>query len=90
MMKRRIMNEKTIEKFKEHLIKEEKSMATVEKYLRDVKAFYCYASDKELIKETVVYALDNIKARCRIGGDYITVFMLYCMLCIIEIKNKLI
>lgn len=64
MMKRRIMNEKTIEKFKEHLIKEEKSMATVEKYLRDVKAFYCYTSDKELIKETVV----SYKTKLKDGG----------------------
>ena len=40
--------------FKEHLILEERSAVTVEKYARDVRAFAAYASDGEITKETVI------------------------------------
>ena len=32
-----------IKKFKEHLCREEKSAYTIEKYIRDAKAFICFA-----------------------------------------------
>jgi len=44
----------TIKKFVEHLCREEKSAATQEKYLRDVRAFYVYAGGTEITKELVV------------------------------------
>lgn len=40
--------------FKEYLLREEKSAATVEKYLRDVRAFMLYAEGKSVSKELVV------------------------------------
>jgi site-specific recombinase XerD len=43
-----------LEKFEEHLLKEEKSRATVEKYLRDARAFVLYAEGKELTKSLSV------------------------------------
>ena len=43
-----------IAEFKEHLISEERSAATVEKYIRDVKAFAEYAQNKAVTKETVI------------------------------------
>ena len=53
-MKGRIITAKTIAEFKEHLILEERSAATVEKYIRDVKAFAAYAENNEITKETVI------------------------------------
>lgn len=38
-MEERILSEETINAFREYLVLEEKSTATVEKYLRDVRAF---------------------------------------------------
>ena len=43
-----------IKEFSNYLSREEKSTATQEKYLRDVKAFYMYADGNEITKELVV------------------------------------
>lgn len=40
--------------FVNYLCREEKSVATQEKYLRDVQAFYVYANGSELTKELVI------------------------------------
>ena len=53
-MKRRSITAKAIVEFKEHLILEERSAATVEKYIRDVKAFSEYAENGTITKETVI------------------------------------
>ena len=39
-MEERIINQKRIQQFSQYLAQEEKSAATVEKYLRDVQAFH--------------------------------------------------
>ncbi len=39
MMKGKYLTQKIISDFKEHLILEERSIVTVEKYIRDVKVF---------------------------------------------------
>lgn len=53
-MKGKILNPKILEKFKEHLILEERSTSTVEKYIRDVKSFTNYVNGDEITKETVI------------------------------------
>ena len=53
-MKGRFLTEDYISDFKEYLILEERSRATVEKYIRDVKAFAVYLSGNEITKETVI------------------------------------
>lgn len=45
---------KSIVKFKEYLINEEKSEKTLEKYIRDVTAFYLWANGREITKELVM------------------------------------
>ena len=52
-MKGRFITAKAIDEFKEHLILEERSKITVEKYMRDVRTFAEYA-DGEITKETVI------------------------------------
>lgn len=44
----------TEQSFYEHLLSEERSAATVEKYMRDVAAFFRYADGAELSKELVI------------------------------------
>ena len=53
-MKGRIITAKVIAEFKEHLILEERSEMTIEKYIRDVKAFSVYTQNTAVTKEIVI------------------------------------
>lgn len=53
-MEGRVITAKMIAEFKEHLILEERSVATIQKYIRDVKAFMAYAQNSAITKETVI------------------------------------
>lgn len=53
-MKGRILTEDFISGFKEYLILEERSRATVEKYIWDVKVFSAFVSGVEITKEVVI------------------------------------
>ena len=53
-MYKKVLTEEIISKFKEHLILEERSAATTQKYIRDVKTFADYAGRNEITKETVI------------------------------------
>ena len=53
-MKGQIITARMIAELKEHLILEERSAATVEKYIRDVKAFSAYTQNTSVTKETVI------------------------------------
>ena len=53
-MEGRTITARMIAEFKEHLILEERSEITVEKYIRDVKAFTAYTQNTAVTKETVI------------------------------------
>ena len=53
-MKGRTITAKTIAEFREHLVLEERSKITIEKYIRDVKAFSIYTQNTVVTKETVI------------------------------------
>lgn len=53
-MEERIINNAQIEEFAVYLVREEKSTATCEKYLRDVRCFARFVGDQAVTKETVV------------------------------------
>ena len=53
-MKNEKLTIEKIEKFHEYLIREEKSTATVEKYLRDVRAFFKFTGNLPITKELVM------------------------------------
>ena len=53
-MAERIISEETINAFREYLVLEEKSTATVEKYLRDVRAFHLFAYQQAVTKERMM------------------------------------
>ena len=50
MMRGRFLTQEIISDFKEYLILEERSRATVEKYIRDVRAFSAFARGAEVTK----------------------------------------
>ncbi len=62
-MKKNIIGRDSINRFEKYLVREEKSAATIEKYMRDVRAFSAYADKKILTKELVSnyknYLLDS-------------------------------
>ena len=67
-MKGRILTENQIVAFAVHLKNEEKSENTVEKYIRDVRAFSAYVDEAEMTKEAVLsyknkLLTDNYAAR---------------------------
>ncbi|MBQ7045356.1 MAG: tyrosine-type recombinase/integrase [Clostridia bacterium] len=53
-MNRKNVTKKQIEIFAAHLKREEKSENTVEKYIRDVRAFFSYVGETEITKERVI------------------------------------
>ena len=53
-MEERIINQRQIQQFSRYLAQEEKSAATVEKYLRDVQAFHRFADGRPVNKELVI------------------------------------
>lgn len=48
------MTKVKIEKFKQHLIKEEKSELTVKKYIADISEFFSWIGDRKISKELVI------------------------------------
>lgn len=54
------ISEQLIEKFKNHLIEEEKSEATLQKYIRDISAFFVWLSKVEIDKLTVLRYKDYL------------------------------
>lgn len=52
-MKNRILCKTDIQGFEEYLLREEKSLATRKKYLRDVRVFYAFAKNEPITKELV-------------------------------------
>ena len=66
-MEGRVITAKMIAGFREHLILEERSVATIQKYIRDVKAFMAYAQNRAITKETVIaykkYLQENYAVR---------------------------
>lgn len=53
-MEKRALTEELVKGFYAYLINEEKSSATVEKYIRDIKAFMLFANGNEITKELVI------------------------------------
>lgn len=53
-MNNRRLSAQQLRAYHEYLVREEKSSATVEKYLRDVSGFLEYAADREITKELTV------------------------------------
>ena len=66
-MEGRVITAKIIAEFKEHLILEERSVATIQKYIRDVKAFTAYVQNSAITKGTVIaykkYLQENYAVR---------------------------
>lgn len=53
-MMSRVLMESQMEMYRMYLVQGEKSSNTIEKYLRDVRAFACFAKDREVSKELVI------------------------------------
>ena len=53
-MKKRNLDLKCLKKFETYMRNEEKSAATIEKYMRDLRGFFAFLESKELSKETVL------------------------------------
>lgn len=63
-MAERKLSLKHLNAFREYLIREEKSTATVEKYLRDAGAFFAYSAGQNITKEHTVAYKQSLQERC--------------------------
>ena len=68
MMKGLRITTKDIAGFREHLILEERSVATIQKYIRDVKAFMAYAQNSAITKKKPSLHIRNICKRTMLCG----------------------
>lgn len=59
-MRKHILGKEPIEKFKSYLVQNEKSRATIEKYIRDVRAFAKFVGGNAVTKETVIAYKDKL------------------------------
>ncbi len=59
----RILSVQHLNAFQEHLQREEKSAATVEKYLRDVRAFVTFAEGRPITKEVTIAFKKELEER---------------------------
>ncbi len=62
-MKRNTVNENALQRFHTHLILEERSAATIEKYCRDVKAFGRFLDGAEINKEAAIAYKEHLQAQ---------------------------
>ena len=62
-MQGRTITESKIQEFYHYLLREEKSQATLEKYLRDVRAFSAYVGQKWITKEVTIQYKRYLKER---------------------------
>ena len=61
-MKGRFLSKALLEEFREHLILEERSSATIEKYCRDVLAFAAFANGGAVTKELAIAYKNKLKS----------------------------
>ncbi|MBR2038156.1 MAG: tyrosine-type recombinase/integrase [Lachnospiraceae bacterium] len=59
----KILSEEHLNAFQEYLQREEKSAATVEKYLRDVRAFVAFAEGRSITKEVTIAFKKELEER---------------------------
>lgn len=58
---KKIITKEKIEQFRKYLLCEEKSGATIEKYIRDTKVFFNWCGSREIRKEDVIAYKEQIK-----------------------------
>ena len=69
-MEGRILTTDIIDDFRKNLELQEKSMATIEKYIRDVEAFSIYAKFKVITKETVIAYKNYLREKYAVAFDF--------------------
>ena len=91
-MEGRYINSEIIRRFQKHLTEEEKSNATIEKYIRDVTAFDFYVNDTAITKETVIgykqHLLEGGYAIRSINSMLASLNSLFCFLNWTDLKVK--
>lgn len=56
----KLLNQEKLNNFKTHLYFEERSVATVEKYMHDLRVFYLFMEGKELTKSSILEYKNNL------------------------------
>lgn len=78
-MQKKVLNYEVLKDFKKHLISEEKSAATIEKYIRDIKAFAVYMNGAEITKEAVIEYKQKLQSKYKIRSINSVLASLNCL-----------
>lgn len=91
-MKKRKITKEIINGFYLYLLSEEKSCATVEKYVRDANAFFIYADGAEITKDLVISYKNGLKEKGykerSINSMLASINSLFSFLCWYDLKVK--
>ena len=79
-MKEQLLTKDIISDFKEHLILEERSGATIEKYIRDVTAFAKYLKGEKITKEAVIGYKKHLQGKYAIRSVNSMIAGINCLL----------
>lgn len=79
-MKKRIFESKKLEKFEGYLRDEERSVATIEKYMRDVRVFESFVGNSEISKQTVLDYKSNLGETYAVASANSMIAALNCFL----------
>lgn len=86
-MKTMVLSQTTLEKFKTHLIQNEKSRATIEKYIRDVSAFMSFVGKRVLDKSLVLEFKGSLKDNYAVRSANSKIAALNSFLCFLKRKE---
>ena len=64
----KFLDENQLEEFAKHLKSEEKSKNTIDKYVRDARAFARYAGGREITKEIILAYKSNLQRKYAVGS----------------------
>ena len=76
----RVLNDSVFQKFEQHLICEERSRATVAKYMHDVKLFAAFAGQNEINKQTILDYKSRLGEKYAISSANSMIAALNCFL----------
>lgn len=80
--------ERLLNDFLCYLEKEERSRATIEKYIRDVRKFYCFTGNKEVIdKDTVIEYKEYLEKNYKLSSANSMIAALNCFLTWMGLEN---
>lgn len=87
-MKEKTLSQNVIRQFAQHLYQEEKSKATIEKYLRDVTSFFQFVGNETITKDLVIGWKQHLQEKnYAVRSINSMLASVNCLLCFLELEE---